>query len=158
MTPHDRINDMLLHFGVYDVEGNVFVRAETEACTEGISLAAESIYELMSECFVVTARDFGLEEKESLFGSPDCYSTLDQRRERLINSLSVDETAFTPEGINRFLGSFCDDFTVTEDPSHNIINVTLGSNSRIQHDTQRYIDAVKDFFPAHLDVRVTVQT
>lgn len=157
MTVKERMNYFLSRFGIYDVDRNIFVRAEADACSEGIAMAADCIYELMRECFVVTARDFGLEQKEGLFGSPDCYSTVEQRRERLLSSLSVDETAFTPSGVDRFIAGFCDSFTVTEDPSHNIINVTLVSNSRIQHDTQRYIDAVKEFLPAHLDVRVTVQ-
>ncbi|MBQ9674117.1 MAG: hypothetical protein IJV39_05780 [Ruminococcus sp.] len=158
MTVKERINSIISVFGVYDVERNIFVRAESEAYWAGLKILVDMFTEMQTECFVVTAVGYGLSKKEELFGSPDEESSTEIRRQRLLSSLSVDETAFTLDGVERFLNSLSDSHTITENPTQNKISVKLANNSRIERDPDKIISLIEAFLPAHLNADVEIVT
>jgi IS1 family transposase len=155
MTVYDRMESIISAFALYDTETNKFLKGELKAFAVGLEYLWDMLKTMERECFVATARDYGLTEKEEIFGSPKSDRAVYDRRNMLISALSLSNSDFTLEGMNSYLNIFPTTHDIFETPSKNAVTVNFENNSWVRTNLEALKKAVEKFFPAHLDVTVS---
>lgn len=145
-----RLKGIISVFNVYDVERDVFLQAELKAYSVGLAIIKNMLEEVERECFVVTACDYGLTEKEVMFGSGKEGIPVN-RRNMLIEALSSDRD-FTLEGMQKFLAGFPVGCRIVETPREHKVIIYVDNNSWYRENENYFKSSVKRFFPAHLNI------
>lgn len=155
MAVYERLMDIIARFGIYNVD-NTFLKGELSAYAAGIQTTKNLLLEMERECFVVSAQDYGILEKESLFGSFRTDNSVVNRRKMLLSALAVDETAFTLKGMNNFLDSFPTGHKIIEKYSENALTIVLDRNGWAVENMDYIETVIANFFPAHLEITINV--
>lgn len=100
MDIYSRIISIICNFKAYNKD-NVNLQSEMYAYSKGLEIISNRLMNVEKECFVSTAEDYGLTVKERYFDSITRASDVKSRREMLLSLLSVDETDFNLDGIDR---------------------------------------------------------
>ncbi len=112
---------------------------------------------LLPERFIATATDLGLREYEELFGPARDELSAQERRERLHLRLSLGEGDFTPAGIRKALDSFGLEYTISEFPALNRLNVE--AQTSYTKAEQAFISReVEKIIPSHLEFQMVFNT
>ena len=112
---------------------------------------------LLDEGFIATASDLGLTVYEEIFGPPHPELTPAQRRERLLQRLTLGEGDFTRNGVEKALDSFGLDYTIAEFPTLNRLNIqaqtdySKAEQAFISRETAKIV-------PAHLEFQLVFNT
>jgi hypothetical protein len=155
MTVIDRLKQIISLFEIYDVESNKYLRGELEAFALGIEILQNLLFGMERECFVATAVDYGLTEKEKIFGSPKSERAAYDRRNMIISALACNGNNFTLQGMNNYLNTFPSTHDIYETPTKNTITINFENNDWVRSNIAYITKSVTKFFPAHLDVVVS---
>ena len=113
---------------------------------------------MFGERFISTAEDIGLRVYEELFGPERSELSAQQRREMLMLRMNLGEGDFTPAGISRALDSLGIDYTVSEFPALNRLNITAATEDYSEAE-QAFIEReISKIIPAHLEFQITFNT
>ena len=139
---------------IYDTKTTGHIYAELAAYAAALDYYRDLLDEALCECFISTAKGFGLETREKVIGDVrrDCSTA--QRRSMLSTRASLGETDYTLSGFDRFMKSFgVQDYTLSESPTAQSVTVTImGDYSR---NTESWIiNQIELILPAHLDMYV----
>lgn len=139
---------------IYNITEGSNVYYELSAYAEGLQILRDELDNMLRECFVVTAEDYGLEIPERLWGKVRDDLDVKKRREMLLARSSFGYDDFTPEGIRKLLAFLGIDGVVYEYPAiYRIVVDTKGRN--LTQGTKNWIYAqLEALLPAHLDIDV----
>lgn len=137
--------------GVYNMQSGFIIRCELQAYAAALDEHRNNIEKTLEECFINTADDYGIELREKMIGSLRSNYSLNKRREMLLMRNSFGENDFTADALGNFIRSLgVNEYDIVENPSGNIISVTLGG-SFSDVETAWIIRQIKNFLPAHLE-------
>ncbi len=105
MTSFESIISKLAPTGIYSLEEGTNVYNEISAYSVALDNHRKNIDEALRECFISSAEDYGLANREKVIGSLRTDYSLEDRRKMLILRKSMGENDFTLEGFERFLTS-----------------------------------------------------
>lgn len=113
----------------------------------------EKLTKLLDECFIESASDYGLENRELIIGAVRNDLSVDKRRSMLKLRESITSSSFTLSEIKKSLESFGLQSKIYEYPSLYIVVIdAIGSYST---ELQAWIRSqVEKIMPAHLQVQV----
>lgn len=96
----DYITALLAPLGLYRLGAGGPLEAELAAYRTGIAFVEQAAAQLLKDTFVQTAGEEGLERWEYLLGIPLRRGVKEEiRRERILSSLAISPTDFTPQGV-----------------------------------------------------------
>lgn len=151
MSEFQIMSNILSATGIYDISLGEPVYAEIMAYAEGLDMLFGEVEELLRECFVSTAESYGLTYREDWI-KKYIYkrnADIDNRRNAVINTLSVCQTDYTCSGMRKISDSFNinGNFHSYTSP----LKVTFECTDAIT-DTQKNIieDQMKRFMPCWL--------
>lgn len=156
MTVYERLVDIISKFKIYDVESPV-TKGELKACNTGFQLLRDYMDEMIRECFVQTATDYGLTIKEHYFDSIPRNNTIQERRDMLLNILSVDYNDFNLEGVKKFLNYYPISYTITEHHDSYLVVINIVKDTWIEENFDFMQETVNKFFPAHIRIQIYVK-
>ncbi len=100
MVHSDLMTTLLAPLGLYRLGGAEALDAELAAYRAGFALFEQAAHRLLEDAFVQTAGEEGLAGWERLLGIPLRRGVEpERRRERILSSLAISPTDFTPHGI-----------------------------------------------------------
>lgn len=146
----DNMLKAMAPFSMYVLRIYTSVYKELESYCVGLDVLKETADELITECFIATACDYGLSLYEKLNGPERTDFTTEQRRNMLIQAVTVDCNDNTLNGIYQYLSSLGLECVITENPHicDLYILATGGEYTPIQ---KKYIrEKAEDFLPCHL--------
>lgn len=113
--------------------------------------------ELIRECFIATATDYGLAVYEKLNGPEKTDVTTATRREQLITSININRNDNTVQSVYKYLGALGLDCEITENTiAGDIYILAKGEYTREQRD---YIIAMAEkFLPCHHTFTIDFRT
>ncbi len=130
---------------------------ELRAYADEIERLYTELDALLPERFIATATGRGLREYEELFGPARDSLSAAARRERLHLRLSLGEGDFTPAGIRKALESYGLEYTVSEFPTLNRLNII--AQTHYSEADQAFIRReVAKTVPAHLEFQMVFNT
>ena len=134
------------------------VYKELQSYAAELDALSEIVDELITECFLSTACDYGLSLYEKLSGKERTDLPLELRREMLIKSQMLGINDNTLDGIYRFfesLGLQCD---INESPE--ICSIYVLAKGRVYSKTEQdyIIEMAEKFLPCHLDFTIDFRT
>ena len=112
---------------------------------------------LLPEGFLASATGRGLTEYEELFGPGQSSLTAAERRERLQKRLTLGEGDFTPAGIRKALDSFGLEYTISEFPTLNRLNIVAQTDYSKAQQALIAAETAK-IVPAHLEFQLVFNT
>lgn len=157
MTAFESMSEKLSKTGLYSTaEGNL-VYAELMAYAEGLDIYYNALDELLRECFVATAEDYGLTMREEFLRKCSVYDSVEGRRKSIIAALSVCNTDYTLEGFQKCLDIFGIDGTLTEDGGNFLF--TFDCTTAIPENKLELIkEQLSEFLPPHFDFEFNVES
>lgn len=151
MRAWESMKKKLRPLGIYDLSDGTNISAELKAYAEALDRHRDNLDEALRECFIGTAEDYGLSERERIFTSPRTSRTAAGRRDLLRERFVLGERDFTPEGFEKFLRSFgANTFSYSELPSAQSFTVVLGGDYP-QAEEEWIKNQIRLVIPAHLD-------
>ncbi len=146
------MKNVLSGLSLYDTDSkNIFCELKAYACT--LDELKADLTQMLCECFIESAQDYGLSERELVIGAVRYELSVDKRREMLKIREGIDSSYFTLAKIKAALKSFGLEYTLYEYPSLYMVVVdTVGDYSDEQ---KAWITTqVQKIMPAHLSVQV----
>lgn len=105
MTSFESIISKLAPTEIYSLEEGSNVYNEISAYSIALDSHRKNIDKTLRECFISSAEDYGLANREKVIGDVRTDYSLNDRRKMLILRKSMDENDFTLAGFERFLTS-----------------------------------------------------
>lgn len=142
----------LTPLGIYNFN-RTNINTELKAYAFVLDEINNEIQEMLSECFIDSAKSYGLTNRELVIGAQRDDLSVEQRREMLLLRESITKSSFTVQKIEESLRSFGLQFDLLEYPSLYIVSVNArGSYSEKEQAWIR--NEVEKIMPAHLIVQV----
>ena len=151
MTYAEHIKMLLKPLGIYELEKGLSA-AEIEAAGEvfdGIDSISQT---LDAESTAATAEGYGLEVYERILPNKPVFKSTQFRRDAICALLSVDETSFTAEALNRSLAGCGIPATVTETDEKYVVAVSFPGTKGIPDEIAQLKRRIEDILPCHLGV------
>lgn len=139
--------------GLYRLEEDTRLYAELRAYDSGLQLLHDAFARLIQEAFVSTASDYGLDQKEALFGLSNSDCTTQRRREMLLLRGAVDVNCFYTEALQKALLSDGIQVKFIESVSTQSIDVVVVSVEGNRTEAE-ITTAIENLLPAHLDYTI----
>ena len=153
------LDDMLAAIepiGCYDTSA-ARLRAEMRVYADEIERLYSELSDIIDDRFIATAGDEGLSAYEEMFGPAMTGEALADRRARLILRFGLSEGDFTPAGVRRALDSFGCEYTITEYPSQDVMDIEAAANYSAAQ--QSFISReIMKIMPCHTEFRLTFNT
>lgn len=150
MNTLDSMKSKLKPLFIYNLNDTSLVSMELEAYAEGLDSLYDALEEIENECFISTAKDYGLDFREKMYSSVRSNLTFEKRREMLLYRYSITSNDFNKESIEKALVVAGIRGYIIEVPSENKIYInclelfdTMATKSMAQA-------AAEKFLPAHL--------
>lgn len=127
-----------------------------ELKTYGVFLdeVASELDDMLDECFLETAKSYGIENKKRLFEMPDGIDDEDVIKELIKIKLSINNKKFNLEAIKSQIKSLGVSFSLTEYPSEYQVLVQI-NDSYYPIDKRDYIkNEIRRIIPAHLKLDI----
>lgn len=135
-------------YNLDDPDSNIALELEVYA-TE-LERLTEDTAQMLDECFVESASDYGLSNLEEIFGTARDDLSTESRRQMLLKRMSLNNNDFTLDGIQKALESFNLEYTISEYPSYNRLVIIADTNYTIAQ--KEWIKAeVEKIIPSHLE-------
>lgn len=155
MNSYKLLRDKHNTTNLYNIDGSNNISCELITYGVALDLLCGQIDDIYTECFVSTATDFGLLNREKfLFGDNLSQSTLQNRREIIKQKMLVRADKFTLADFEELLSGFGVDFFIYELPSRYYMVVDVDFTDVDDTTKRQFIKAVKDFAPAHIEVEI----
>ena len=150
MTAFESMSEKLSKTGLYSTTEGKTVYAELMAYAEGLDIYYNALDELLRECFVSTAQDYGLTMREKYIRKCPVDDSTDGRRNSIIAALSVCNNYFTYDGFQKCLKIWGIEGTLKENFENK--KFTFECTTPIPDDKLEIIkQQVKEFLPCYLD-------
>lgn len=118
--------DKLAPIGLYNTGEGSALEKELSVYSAALDEAFSLLDELERECYISTAEDYGLSEREKVSDRERSDLETEVRRDRLMRAESNVLAYCTPEGFSEFVRMLgAQSFTVTENPSQRTLTVTI---------------------------------
>ncbi len=140
--------------GVYGLEPEGSVCKELEAYAWALDSFYDEADKVLSECFVQTAEDIGLEMYEELLGRIRSELSTEKRRELVMALLSVKPNDFTLGGVERFFESLDFECDITEFPQYFEVLIEPSGRAYTESEKDLIIEKAQEFLPCHLTCTV----
>ncbi|MCH5299564.1 MAG: hypothetical protein J1E96_07370 [Ruminococcus sp.] len=139
---------------IYDTSTTSYIYAELAAYAAALDYYRDMLDEALRECFVSTAKTFGLETREKFVGDVRKDCSTEQRRAMLSTRASLGETDYTLSGFDKFMKSFgVQDYTLNESAITQSVTVIITGD--YSSNTESWIiNQIKLTLPAHLSMNV----
>ncbi len=145
------LQSKLKPIGIYKLNGNTLVNAELSAYAQGLKILNDKLETLENESFIVTASDYGLSFRETLFGRVKSNRTVEERRDMLIYRGSINSNDFTRESIERALIAIGIKGAVSENVDGNNVYINCLDILDSFSSESDIIQRAQEFLPAHLN-------
>ena len=140
--------------GIYDLSDNTNIKNELQAYGYVLNVHRQNMEELLSESFISSAEDYGLEIREKVIGDAKSSYPLEKRREMLTLRKGFNENDFTKESLKKFLRSFgVTSYRIVEIPTQRSVSVCIGG-SYPDSEAKWIENQIKQVLPAHLRINV----
>lgn len=90
---------------LYSFEENGLIDAEIKAYAAGLQKVYDEIDELLRECFVQTAENYGLKQFESMTRTYMNGDNVESRREKLMNRLQINPSIIGKDALEKQVAS-----------------------------------------------------
>lgn len=108
---------------------------------------------LLKEMLITTAEDYGLSQREKIWGLPRTELTIEERRKAIIERFCINYSDCTLKAMQNFLISLGVQGKITEVPSKYRIYIYVENGSTFSISVRKYINEQAGlFFPAHIEV------
>ncbi len=153
MNPLENMIKHLKPLHIYNLNENTTIYSELEVYANAFNKIIGSADNLLKECIVTTAEDYGLEFQEELWGLARTELSTEQRRNGIKNRYNIYYSDCTLASMQRFLLSIGVQSQITEVPSQNRVYIYVENGSQFPLGVRKYINSqAESFFPAHIDV------
>lgn len=153
MSEFDIMKSTLEKTGLYSVEEGGAVYAELMAYAEGLDVYFGALEELLRECFVSTAQEYGLALREKIFNRMNLDTSLQGRRNALLKALAVNVWDYTIEGMEKVRDSFNAQGSFETD--HNNMKVIFRCTQTITEAQKAALqEQMKNFMPCWMDFEI----
>ncbi len=141
---------------VYSITDKSNIKKELSAYCAALDAHRENLDTLLRECFISSAKTYGIEMREKLTGDVRSSDALSKRRNMLTLRQSINENDFTRAGLEKFLRCLgAEKFTIFENPSQYLLGINLGLGYS-DSDKRWILSQLYLFLPAHLKVNVYI--
>lgn len=150
MTAFESMSEKLSKTGLYSTSEGKTVYAELMSYAEGLDIYYNALDELLRECFVSTAQDYGLTMREKYIRKCPADDSTDGRRNSIIAALSVYNNDFTYNGFRKCLKIWGVEGTLKEDFDKK--KFTFECTTPVADDKLELIkQQMKEFLPCYFD-------
>jgi hypothetical protein len=151
---YESMKDRLSPTGLYLLNGSSGVDAELMAYAAGLDPLIDSVKELQRESFFATAESWGLSSFEVASGMKNPPADLAEARKRLAALTSVCGDDCSADAILSLLTSL--GFSLTLAPGSTAGSLVCSVTKVPEGTDAELLQELQEFFPAHLDVSVTL--
>jgi hypothetical protein len=154
LTAFDSIIKKLSPLGIYKLNEGSNVYNEIMAYCTALDAHRENIDKVLRECFISSAEDYGIENREKIIGSPRTDYNLQQRRDMLIGRKASCDNDFTVENFGELLSSIgVYDYKIDESP--NTFEIAFDIRGSYNSVDEAWIEnQINLMVPSHLDCSV----
>ena len=137
--------------GLYNLDSDSLVYKEIYSYSYGLKIIEDLLDELERECFINTAIDYGLDNREKTFGYVDQGLSTESRRKFLICNNSVTRNDFTKADIEYLLRIYGIDSYIIEVPNDSTIHINVLSVTNSVLSKSEVLNRIQAYLPAHLN-------
>lgn len=154
MTAYESVKEKMSAVSIYSFEENGLIEAEIKAYAAGLQKLYDGVDELLRECFVQTAENYGLEQLETMTRTYMSGDGIENRREKLMNRLQINPSIIGKDALEKqvaSLGLKCD---ITENAEESKVYVDI--LTEVADDKKEFLrEELMRFTPLHLIMYVT---
>lgn len=152
MNSYNSMTDKLKKTAIYRF-GSTNISSEILTYAIEFDRLNDNIDEMLRECFISTACDYGISLRELVIGAVRDDLDIEKRRQMLTMRECININDFNISGIQKALNSFNVDSIITEYPSFNMVTVNaIGGYT--QKERSWIKTEIEKIMPAHLDVQI----
>lgn len=139
---------------LYTIADKSNISNELKAYAESLDKLFDTYYEMLRECFIVTAQTYGIENREKSLGAERKDYSLEKRREMLISKEQNIGLKCTPQAFNNLVSGYgVTKFSITEDFSNQTVTITI--NDSLSDELKLWItQSINNDFPTHLKINI----
>ncbi len=146
----------LTPLGIYNITNSSNIHKELFSYAAALDKHRENLDKLLRECFISSARDYGIEIREKAIGDLRSSYTLEKRREMLTLRNSINENSFTSSSLVKFLKCMgITNYTISENPTDSLIIIRV-LNTFSESDKRWILNQLYLFLPSHLKAEVSI--
>ena len=155
MRAFDSMKDKLSKTGLYQIEEGSMIYNELAAYAVGLDIIYSAVEELIRECFVQTAVDYGLTVRESILRKCNTDLTVDGRRNAITAAMSIGNIDNTVSALGKYPKIFNINGEFTEKISENKIVFTC--DDVLTDEQKEHIEfQMGEYMPCWLDFEFTL--
>lgn len=139
---------------LYSLKIYTTVHKELQSYAIELDLLTEMVDELIQECFLSTACDYGLTFYEKILGRERSDLSIDKRREMLIQTQLMNVNDNTLSGFYRFFSSLGLECDIVENPHIFDIYILAKGREYSAAEQDYIIERAKSFLPCHITFTV----
>lgn len=153
MTPLENMVKHLTPLQLYSLNENTNVYNELGVYANAFEQSISEADILLKELLINTAEDYGLSQREKIWGLPRTELTIEERRKAIIERFCINYSDCTLSAMRNFLSSLGVQATITEVPSKYRVYIYVENGSAFPISVRNYInEQAESFFPAHIEV------
>lgn len=142
--------------GIYNLTQSSNIYKELSAYAAAFDKHRENLDNLLKECFISSAEDYGIEIREKAIGDLKNNYTLEKRREMLSLRNSINENDFTFSSLVKFIRCMgITSCTISENPANSLIIIRV-VNTFSESDKRWILNQLYLFLPSHLKAEVMI--
>lgn len=156
MSSFESMKTKLESTGIYNVTDGSNIRKELITYADEIDRLFTELSEIERECFIETAQDYGLSERERFLGVDRSSQVVEKRRELLETAEQLRGNCTISNFENIVRGYGVESFEIIERPTGNLVILNIYDTFT---DEQKSVirSRVNEDFPAHINVTVYFQ-
>lgn len=143
---------------LYSLKIYTTVYKELQSYAVELDMLTETVDELINECFLSTASDYGLTFYEKTLGRERSDLSIEKRREMLIQAQLMNVNDNTLSGFYRFFLSVGLECDIVENPYIFDIYILAKGRDYSAAEQDYIIEKAKNFLPCHLTFTVDFRT
>ncbi len=151
MSSLNSMRQKLKPLGFYNLNDNSLISAELSAYATALDEIEYLLDEAEQECFIATAKGYGLSERERMLGAEQKSQTVEYRRENLLYRYSITSNSFNKDSIAKVLSVSGINGHIIEIPNENTLYINCLSLNNSSASKEAIVESVKEFLPAHLN-------
>lgn len=153
MTPLENMVKHLTPLQLYRLDEDTSVYNELSVYANAFEQSISEADILLKEMLITTAEDYGLSQREKIWGLPRTELTTEERRKAIIERFCINYSDCTLNAMRSFLASLGVQATITEVPSKRRVYIYAENGSAFSIPVRKYInEQAESFFPAHLEI------
>ena len=153
MTPLENMVKHLTPLQLYKLDENTNVYNELSVYANAFEQSIAEADMLLKELLITTAEDYGLSQREKIWGGPRTELTTEERRKAIIERFCINYSDCTLRAMQNFLASLGVQATITEVPSKYRVYIYAKNGSKFPLSIRNYInEQAEGFFPAHIEI------